>query len=71
MVELRIKLTDQGIGVSLEDRLNLFSAYFKTKDAVSRSINKVSHGLGLNICKTIAKSLGGDLILNNYYNQGA
>ena len=29
-----------------------------------------SHGLGLNICKKIAKSLGGDLILNEDYKEG-
>ena len=27
-------------------------------------MNKDSHGLGLSICKRIAKGLGGDLILN-------
>ncbi len=64
-------MTDQGIGISLEDRPNLFSAYFKTKDAISRRVNKESHGLGLNICKKIAKNLGGDLILNEDYNDGA
>jgi signal transduction histidine kinase len=55
----------------MEDRPNLFKPYFKTKDAQSRSINKESHGLGLNICKKIALNLGGDLILNENYNQGA
>jgi hypothetical protein len=55
----------------MEDRPNLFKPYFKTKDAQSRSINKESHGLGLNICKKIAKNLGGDLILNESYFQGA
>jgi two-component system sensor histidine kinase BarA len=64
-------VTDQGIGISMEDRPNLFKPYFKTKDAKSRSINKESHGLGLNICKKIAKNLGGDLNLNEHYNQGA
>ena len=33
--------------------------------------SKESHGLGLNICKKIAKSLGGDLILNYDYNKGS
>jgi signal transduction histidine kinase len=55
----------------MEDRPNLFKPYFKTKDDKSRSINKESHGLGLNICKKIAINLGGDLVLNEHYNQGA
>jgi signal transduction histidine kinase len=55
----------------MEDRPNLFKPYFKTKDDESRSINKESHGLGLNICKKIAINLGGDLVLNEKYFEGA
>ena len=33
-------------------------------------MNKGSHGIGLNICKKIAGLLGGDLYLNEEYNQG-
>ena len=34
-------------------------------------MNKESHGLGLNICKKIAKSLGGDLVLNEEVEKGS
>ena len=40
VADFRIKVTDQGIGISAEDRPNLFSPYFKTQDAESRRLNR-------------------------------
>lgn len=70
-IDIRVKVTDNGIGIDAQDRANLFSAYFKTRDKRSRLMNRDSHGLGLHICKMIAKNLGGDLVLNAQYNDGA
>lgn len=65
-----ISVKDHGIGISEEDRKHLFKPYFKTKDEKSKQMNKSSHGLGLNICKKIALSLGGDLELNESVRNG-
>lgn len=61
---LWIKVIDYGIGICEHDRANLFKPYFKSSNAQSNQMNFQSHGLGLNICKRIAKGLGGDLNLN-------
>ena len=70
MSGIRIKVTDNGIGIGPEDRKNLFKLYFKTQDQKSRDMNKGSHGIGLNMCKRFAELLGGDLYLNEDYNNG-
>ena len=53
-----IKVIDCGIGISEEDCSNLFKPFFQTKDRISRQLNQHGHGLGLNICKNLAKKLG-------------
>jgi signal transduction histidine kinase len=53
-IGMNIRVTDSGIGVSKDDRENLFKMYFKTKDEKSRTINGGSHGIGLSVCKNIA-----------------
>jgi hypothetical protein len=63
-------VTDEGIGISEEDKQNLFQMFFKTTDENSRRMNKGSHGIGLNVCKRFAKALGGDLYLNEDYKEG-
>lgn len=57
-------MTDQGVGIPVEDRPYLFEPFFKTKNEENRRLNKESHGLGLNICARIAENLGGELTLN-------
>jgi len=63
-------VTDQGLGISKEDREHLFEPFFASKDERSRKINKQSHGIGLSLCKQIAKTIGGDLVLNELVTNG-
>lgn len=63
-IGVNIRVTDQGIGISKEDQDDLFKMFFKTKDEKSRKMNSGSHGIGLSVCKSIAKNLKGDLTLN-------
>jgi signal transduction histidine kinase len=53
---------DTGLGISAKDQANLFKPFFKSVDAQSKLLNTESNGLGLSICKKIAKQLGGDLV---------
>lgn len=69
-IGVNIRVTDQGIGISGEDRKNLFKMFFKTNCIESRRINKGSHGVGLSICKKFARRLGGDLTLNESVVEG-
>ena len=56
---VKIKVSDEGIGISELDQKNLFTPFFKTKDQASQLLNATSHGLGLSICQQIAKCLCG------------
>ena len=67
---VNIRVTDTGIGISPDDRQNLFKIFFKTSDETSRRKNQGSHGIGLNICKRFATNLGGDLIFNEEVTKG-
>ena len=51
--ELNVAVTDNGPGVSEQDREHLFEAFFTTREQ--------GVGLGLSICKTIAAAHGGKL----------
>jgi signal transduction histidine kinase len=62
-VDVEFYVIDKGIGISLEDRANLFEPYYKSKDQRKKGFE--SHGLGLSISKRIAKGLGGNLYLSN------
>ena len=70
-IDLTISVQDYGIGISEVDRDRLFEVFFQTKDENNKKHNKKSHGLGLHICKQIARALGGDLILDPSVKIGA
>ena len=46
------------------DLENLFKPFYRASDVKNREMNPQSHGIGLSVCKKIANSLGGDLLLN-------
>jgi signal transduction histidine kinase len=46
-VRLTVSVTDQGLGISKEDQLNLSKPILGTADEESRKLNSVSHGIGL------------------------
>lgn len=57
------------MGISIEDRPNLFVPYFKSKDKMKNGYE--THGLGLSISKRIAKGLGGDLTYSDEMMEGS
>ena len=70
-VGIKVKVQDQGIGISELDKDKLFSPYFRTTDATSRNSNKDGNGLGLYISKKIMEGLGGTLDFNSKVDVGS
>lgn len=64
LIGVIISVTDYGIGIAKKDRENLFKPFYRASDVKNREMNPQSHGIGLSVCKKIANSLGGDLLLN-------
>ena len=58
-VLLRIEVTDQGIGISLEEQKRLFHAFTQADDSMARKYGGT--GLGLIISKRLALLMGGDV----------
>ena len=56
---LEMSVFDNGPGISAEDQLKLFKPFVQL--SATKSLNPNGNGLGLNICKMIAKNLGGDI----------
>ena len=61
-----ISVKDSGIGISAEDKLHLFSSFFRGKNA----INIQGTGLGLHIVKRYIELLKGDVDLESELNKG-
>jgi signal transduction histidine kinase len=57
---------DQGIGISQEDNVHLFSSFFRGKNAQ----NIQGTGLGLHIVKRYVDLLHGDVNLQSALNRG-
>lgn len=59
--ELRFIVTDTGCGIPVEHREAIFDRFFKVDEFVPGT------GLGLSVCRLMAHSLGGDVILDAQY----
>lgn len=64
--EAAISVTDEGIGISIEDQKHLFSTFFRGKNA----LNIQGTGLGLHIVKRYADMLQGKLHLQSKLAKG-
>ena len=62
---INISVTDTGKGISEEQQEKIFEGFYKI-DAFQQGI-----GLGLTVSKKIAQKLGGDLVLDTSYKDGA
>jgi signal transduction histidine kinase len=56
-----ISVKDFGVGINLEDQQKLFQPFFKSIKKENQERNPNGHGIGLSICKRIAKSMDGDI----------
>lgn len=62
---VRFAVTDAGPGIPAEERERIFQRFVKL-DPFSQGM-----GLGLNVCRLIARSLGGDVEIDSSYTAGA
>jgi signal transduction histidine kinase len=67
--EVTSRVTDSGIGIPAEDQGNLFSEFFRAKNA--RAAGLPGTGLGLAIVKKILDSLGGTITVSSQPDHGA
>jgi signal transduction histidine kinase len=65
----RLCCQDQGPGISPEDRKRLFRPFSKSAQRAARSAPGV--GLGLALCRRLARSMGGDLRFDGTVQEGA
>ena len=63
------KITDQGIGISEEDKKHVFDKFFRS-ESITRYQTEGS-GVGLFISKSIIKLSGGDIGFTSALNQGS
>lgn len=64
-----LRLRDQGPGIPAAERRDLFDPFHKSRHAAARTLPGV--GLGLALCRRLARSLGGDLDLDRSVKSGA
>ncbi len=63
-------MVDEGIGIHPEEQPKIFSPFFSTANQGSRKMNPNGNGLGLSICKNIAKALKGDITFTSQIGLG-
>ncbi len=63
--DLRVSVTDNGVGMSMETKDKVFEPFFTTKDVGE------GMGLGLSICHTIIKSHGGRIEIQSVEGTGS
>jgi signal transduction histidine kinase len=67
--QVKLVITDQGIGISPEDQKRIFDRFYRTDDA--RAHTKKGTGLGLAICAWIVESHHGRIEVQSGPNKGS
>jgi CheY-like chemotaxis protein len=68
-IDLRIEVSDTGIGIKDEDKEKLFNVFTRVDEERNASIEGT--GLGLNITKQLAEMMGGDVTVESEYGKGS
>jgi signal transduction histidine kinase len=66
---VRLAVTDQGVGLAPEDKVGLFTQFFRSEDSVVRS--EPGWGLGLSIVKMLVDAQGGSITVESTYGVGS
>ncbi|MFA7584458.1 MAG: HAMP domain-containing sensor histidine kinase, partial [Proteiniphilum sp.] len=67
--ELKISVTDNGIGISTADRKHIFDKFYRVKRTETK--NKIGFGLGLTYVKSIVEAHGGTISVSSELNKGS
>lgn len=67
-IKFAIEIEDSGVGISEENKNNLFIDFGKLKE--HSSINPTGTGLGLSICKKIVTKMRGNIEVDSKINVG-
>ena len=68
-VELRVEVTDSGIGISRETQERLFNPFVQADTSISRKYG--GSGLGLAICKQLCTMMGGGIGVDSVDGEGS
>jgi len=66
---VRVDVQDNGIGISPEDQLHLFSRFFRAKNRATQQ--STGTGLGLAITRSLVEMQGGEIFVTSAPNQGS
>ncbi len=66
---IEIVVADNGIGISDEDKKNVFNEYSQGNETIATKYGGT--GLGLSICKKLVELLGGDITFKSEYGKGS
>lgn len=67
--KVRVEITDQGVGIALEESDRIFDKYYQINSR--KSGNTRSTGLGLTFCKLVIETHGGSIGVTSVLNHGA
>ena len=65
---LRVVVSDTGIGISRRQQLRLFQAFSQVDESIARKFG--GSGLGLTICASLLKLMGGSIRLESQFGRG-
>ena len=66
---LKISVRDNGMGISTEDKIGIFSAFTQSQDNKLEASNGT--GLGLSISRQLARHMDGDIYVHSQLNKGS
>lgn len=67
-MNLHVEVADDGIGIHQNDLNNIFKSYYQ--GTVSRKVNNLGVGLGLNLCKEIVELFDGEINVQSKEGKG-
>ncbi len=67
--QVQVQVTDQGVGIAMEQQSRLFQRFFQIDDSTSRK--RGGTGLGLAISKELVERMGGSIGVDSQAGQGA